>query len=388
MKIIFVSEIQDPYTRGSSTQILTENLLQGFKEAGHDIFFIAIYDSNNDANNIVNYYKKYTRDIIMVKSQMNLTTIANHKYKQLFQIIKGFTLYNKYMKIIPKIDVAHKTVLFSHTPSLEAGLICKALKKLYQFEKYIQYWSDPYALSGIYPENISIKRWPSYFIEKALLKIADSIVYPGKPIFLAQKKLYKKYSNKMHCVNYSYSCRNKTSVSHNSEAKLLFGYLGDYMSSIRNIKPLFKAFISLDSADLLVCGTGDVTPDNSNNIMIEKRVSQNEIIEIESKLDVFICIINHSCLQLPGKIFYQANCNKIILIILDGKYKDLFYNYLSSFNRFVFCDNNEESIKQAAKKICQGECKVDLSCIDKLSPKYVAECILNLNADNEDVNKY
>ncbi len=102
-KILFVSEIQDPFTRGSSTQILTENLLQGLWDGGHDITFIAIYDEIDDADKITRYYKKYTSKIYPVRSYMNLTTISHHKYRQLFRTIKGAFLYKRYNKILKAI---------------------------------------------------------------------------------------------------------------------------------------------------------------------------------------------------------------------------------------------------------------------------------------------
>lgn len=374
-KIVFVSEVQDPYSKGSSTQILTENLLQGLKEGGYIVDFVAIYDDNynNNINNMLRYYNKYVNNIILVNSRMNLCTIAYHKYRQLFRTIKGLLIYRQYIKVNIEIE-NDSTILLSHTPSLEAAFICKALLRKYKFKKYIQYWSDPYALSGIYLENLSIKRWPNIMIERAILKMADKIVYSGKPLFLAQKELYMRYSNKMYCVDFSYSTKKYEDANNND--RRLFGYVGNYFSSTRDIKPLFNAFSTIDYASLLVCGKGDVEPDNSNKIIIEKRKPQNEIAELEAKLDVFVCIINHSCYQIPGKIFYNTNSNKIILVILDGKYTDLFRKYLEQFNRFEFCDNNVESITKAVDRICRGECSVDLSGIDKLSPQNIIESIL------------
>ena len=74
------------------------------------------------------------------------------------------------------MKVEENTILISHSPSAESILLCKEIKKKYSSIKFIEYWSDPIALSGIYPENFNIKRYPLYFIEKHLLKYADKIV--------------------------------------------------------------------------------------------------------------------------------------------------------------------------------------------------------------------
>ncbi|MDR1002714.1 MAG: hypothetical protein LBL82_05545 [Oscillospiraceae bacterium] len=383
MNIVFVSEIQDPYLRGSSTQILTECLLQGLSDLGAKVTFIATYDINNNPENIERYYSKYVHRLCLIRSKVSLTAIPNTKfakYHQLMRMTKYLLMYRQYNTDIPEIETDEDTILLSHTPSMEAAYICKALMEKHKFKEYVQYWSDPYALVGIYLEDFGVKRYPNYIIESSILKLADRVVYSGKPLFEAQKKLYKKHARKMDCTAFSYS---KMSMSSGRKGNLpvKFSYMGDYMSFTRNIAPLFEAFARSERGELLVCGHGNVLPrENAGNITVSGRVSQSEVRERENSSDVLISIINHSCLQIPGKIFYPANTDKILLVILDGKYKREMEEYLGQYNRFVFCENNAESIYRTISEIMDGKYAVDMSKTHLLSPKSIVADILGVQA--------
>lgn len=371
--IIFVAEVRNPYIHGSSTQIMTYNLLAGLRAYADNLQFIAILDKGCPKEPIFKYYKKLVDTIIPVYTKTNLELYKGRKYMQLFNTLRAYVTSFWYKKIANYIKLKADTILISHSPSEECIFICKEIKKKYPHIKYIQYWSDPIALSGIYPEKFNIKRYPMYFIERSLLKKADKIVYGTKTLMDFQKVMYKKYSSKMNYVDISYSPNN---IVENKDKDLknryLFGYSGNYMKRTRNIMPLYQAFSNNKQANLFICGTGDADLMSKDNIKIAHRYPQSEINKIEAKLDVIVCICNHSCFQIPGKVFYQTNTDKIILIILDGKYAEEIRSYLEEFNRFEFCYNNQESISAAIDKICSNQCKVNLSYVTKLSPQYIA----------------
>ena len=88
-----------------------------------------------------------------------------------------------------------------------------------------------------------------------------------------------------------------------------------------------------------------------------------------------MCILNTSGTQIPGKIYHYAAANKPILIILDGEYKQEIFKYLNEYNRFVFCDNKVESIKESIKNICLE--KVKYKPLDILNAKNIALSFLN-----------
>ena len=95
-------------------------------------------------------------------------------------------------------------------------------------------------------------------------------------------------------------------------------------------------------------------------------------------MDVLVCLLNKDCIQIPGKIFYNTNSNKPILIILDGPYKEEMQEYLEDFQRFEFCENNEESIRKAVAKIQKEGGKVNLSQIHRLSPEAIAKDLIGV----------
>lgn len=371
--IIFIAEVRDPYKKGSSTQIMTYNLLDGLNKYADDLQFIAILDRDCSKKTIFKYYSSIADTIIPFYTKTNLIAYSGRKYMQLFlTLLSVFTSF-RYKKIAQSVVVNKDTILITHSPSVESALIGKEIKKRHKHIKYIEYWSDPLAISGIYPENMKIKHYPFYLIEIILLKNADKIVYGTKTLLDVQKVMHKRYSSKINYVDISYSPNNiqRPSVNKKPE-RYLFGYLGNYAKKTRNIKPLYQAFCVNQEADLFICGIGDVNLMKKDNIIIEERYPQSEINKIEAKIDVIVCICNHSCIQIPGKIFYHTNTEKIILVILDGKYAKEIRTYLESFQRFEFCYNNVESILNAMDRINRGRCNVNLSNIEKLSPFYIA----------------
>lgn len=377
-KIIFVSEIKDPYTDGSSTQIMTRNILVGLKENGYHIHFIATIDSNCNEERMRGYYLTIVDEITVIHSKMDLTLHRN-KYVQLARIIIAFATSFRYRKLIRSLSIEPNTLLLSHSPSVEAIFICKQLRKIFKFYKYIQYWSDPITIAGIYPEEVGIKRYPSYLLEKIYSGIAEEIVYGTEVLCYFQQALLTKYRSSMRYIDVSY-CAANVPESCYAHAKPLFGYSGSFYRRIRNILPLYNAFKTIECADLMICGDGDVVLESTNTTtVLNKRIAQNDIGKFEEQFNVFVCLLNSNCIQIPGKIFYQSNLKKIILVILDGKYGDRIRDYLEQFNRFEFCYNNEESIKEAVDRICSGQCKVDLSCIDRLSPKYIAAQLIGMS---------
>ena len=191
--IIFVAEVRNPYIKGSSTQIMTYNLLAGLKAYADNLVFIAILDRGCPKKPIFKYYKELANTIIPVYTRTNLEPYNGRKYMQLVNTLKAYATSFRYKKIANYKKLKANTTLISHAPSEECIFICNEIKKKYPHMKYIQYWSDPIALSGIYPEKFNIKRYPMYFIEKSLLKKADKIVYGTKTLMDFQKVMYKKW---------------------------------------------------------------------------------------------------------------------------------------------------------------------------------------------------
>ena len=96
----------------------------------------------------------------------------------------------------------------------------------------------------------------------------------------------------------------------------------------------------------------------------------------EDQLDIHVCLLNMTMSQIPGKLFYQTNSKKPILVILDGPDKGIIKKYLEKFNRFEFTDNNDESVYLALKRIIENGSDVSVETPDLLSPVRFAETII------------
>lgn len=367
--------MRDPYINASSTQIMTRNILKGFCDNCKDVTFVAIIEENVSKENIKTYYNGlYTRLIFVSDITKNRRT----RIKGMLSMV-WHTFFNHQSKnaegICKLID--DDTVLVSHSPSIDSILLSRAIKRKFPKMRYIQYWSDPITLALISPKDYSIKRLPFFGVENQLHKTADVIVYGTKSLYIGQKLLFRKYSEKMAYCDVSYCIDNEIADDSSANKKeLLFGYFGGYNSSVRDIRQLYKAFENEESK-LLICGNGDIPLAERSNIEVVNRVPQSEVASLEASADVYICILNKHGIQIPGKVFYLTDTDKYILVICDGDYKKEIREYLSSFKRFVFCENTTDDIRRIIKEINMGQHSIDKSELYRLSPKYVSKSIID-----------
>lgn len=131
----------------------------------------------------------------------------------------------------------------------EAIFICRELLRRNRALKYIQYWSDPIALSGIMPEQFGFKRKPFYLLEKYAFGLADEIVFGTETLLEMNAVLYPKYKFKMRFVDIAYLHGENSAISRKNN---MFIYAGNYYGAIRNIKPLYEAFAESGNEFFLV----------------------------------------------------------------------------------------------------------------------------------------
>ena len=376
MQIVFVSEIKDPYLDGSSTQIMTRNLVVGLKACGHHVHFVAIVDQATNTSHVNEFYSGLVDELTLVKSRLNFT-IHRHKLYHLYRLVLATVPVPRYVALAARLRLTLPFVLISHSPSVESVLICREVRRRNRSIRYLQYWSDPIALSGINPEDLTTKRWLHRFAEARFLREADVVIYGTKTLLEFQAELFRRLAHKFAYVDVSYSAGNyDTSV--NDFKSPLFGYIGNADPRIRDVGPLLRHFENNPRSRLLVCGAGVNVAPSTGNIEIRGRVPQSEVSAIEASVGVFVCILNHSCIQLPGKIFYQTDTTKPILIVLDGAHSARLREYLATFKRFVFCENTEADIKKAVEMISSGRYEVDLSEVWRLTPQAVAAELLRV----------
>lgn len=379
--IVFVSEMKDMKVDASSTQIMTYNLLYGLKEAGYNVTFIAVCNDACDKQSVIDDYSSIVSRIYCVPSAMNLLSKKRSLISKYLVQIKYSLIGTWYKKQLDALSLNNNfDIVLTHLPAIESAFYAYTFKKHTPLSRYIQFWSDPYARSGL-PSNakLPLKRLIMKILEYRILNKADDIVYGTHLLRDTQAKEYRKLAGKMRSCDVSYTVySNKTEVPpvFNND-KPLIGYVGGYRSTYRNIEPLYRTFCNHpELGNLVLCGFSDVERNEKDNIKIIKRCSPQYALGIEDQLDIHVCLLNMTMSQIPGKLFYQTNSKKPILVILDGPDKGIIKKYLEKFNRFEFTDNNDESVYLALKRIIENGSDVSVETPDLLSPVRFAETII------------
>lgn len=378
-KVIFISEVRNPKTKASSTQIMTDNILYGFREICKELIFVPVLSNPKDKDIIEEKYSCLCNKVIVTKGNTK-----HGSNRVLSKLSMTFACLKSPKSYIPKEIEPYLTedaIIVSHSPNIDSALICAGIKKKYPFIRYVQYWGDPLALSLITPEQYSWKRCIQKKVETYLHQFPDKIVYGTQSLYQAQIKLFPKIQNK--AVSVEVSFKPNTEERNKQRPRPLIGYFGNYFSNIRDLFPFYEAARELPDCDFVICGNGDVVLQPTENIKILKRVSIDEVGKMESELDVDVCLLNKVGIQVPGKIFYMTNTSKIIFVILDGPVKETIKAELEISNRFVFCDNDKESIKQTLIKELQNKCKNTYN-VSIYSPEVIGRNIIELSGNEKE----
>ncbi len=379
--LLFISEMKDMKADASSTQIMTYNLLYGLKEAGYCVTFLAVCNDACDTESVVADFSPIVADVQCVPSAMNLLS-RKRSILSKYTVQLRYALFNRWYRQRAdrlRLQETYDAIL-THLPAIESAYYARALRKRFPKARYLQYWSDPYARSGLSArEKLPAKRCVMRFMEKRILKEADSIVY-GTPLLReTQAREYPQLARRMRFCHVSYNVytgdTDRTPVF--SDGRRLIGYVGGYRSTYRNIDPLYAAMRDHpELGNLVLCGFSDVSREEKDNIRIIQRCSPQRAVGVEEQLDIHVCLLNMTMSQIPGKIFYQANSGKPILVILDGPGKEVIRTYLESFDRFEFAENTEEDICRALDQIVHGRYTASLTSPESLTPVSFARSIL------------
>ena len=371
--VVFISEMKDMKVDASSTQIMTYNLLYGLKEAGFQVVFLAVCNYECNVDSVIEDYLPIVEDIHCVPSAMNLLSKKRGLLSK-YAIQYKYAIDNAwYKEQVEKLGLSDRfDILLTHLPAIESSYYAIAVKRMMPRIKYIQYWSDPYARSGLTAAGkLPVKRYIMKFLENRILNQADEIVYGTQLLMETQAKEYPKLSKKMRFCDVSYNVYSKETDSSPlfDGERPLAGYIGGYRSTYRNIDPLYQTFLDHpELGNLVLCGFSDIHREEKENIKIIARCSPQRALGIEEQLDIHVCLLNKTMSQIPGKIFYQTNSGKPILVILDGPDKSLIRGYLEKFDRFEFAENNESDIYNAISGIIQGKGKAAIESPGQLSP--------------------
>lgn len=247
-------------------------------------------------------------------------------------------------------------------------------KKHIKYKHWYQIWEDPW-VSDLYNVKGNIRKFEE---EKKLVSYPDKVIYVSPLTLEYQKKLYPESAHKMDWCPLPYYYKNTHSNAKSNARNKTFGYYGDYHSFCRNLKPFYNAAKELD-IKVNICGNSEILFESTTNINVRPRVSLSELNKIEAETDVLVFLCNLKGGQIPGKIYQYSATNKTILFILDGTNQEMsiLKKYFGKFNRYVFCENNEDSIKRAVTDIVNGNIdNIDNKPIEDFSPKNIMKFML------------
>lgn len=391
MKILFV--VLDPIEYATSAMLRNIGLINGLLSQGHEVEILtgianASYNVHNEnlfnervTIRRVSQFKLYA-DIVR-KREQTISRVKRLAFRALRAAYHKICIFDQTYRSACNANLnqlsssAYDIVISSSDPKTSHKAVQVLKDKGLKYRKWIQYWGDPLTL-----DITSNYIWPKAFIkyiERMLIKDADTIVYVSPFTYEEQCKLYPKLAKKMHFLPISYVREKVFLIDKHAHKDGIFhiGYFGAFQMRIRNIIPLYNVCKSLKGqVELRIVGSSDIELDEQENIIIEPRQETSVINRYESESDLLVCLMNSHGTQIPGKIYHSAATNKPILVILDGERIPEMKRYLEKFNRFILCSNNEEDIRTTILTIMENYNVWQPS--PEFAPEVIARQILTL----------
>ncbi len=303
---------------------------------GENIKYIYVPISNvyNMVKNIKKKENILKKSILLVK-----------KFYRKINIIDPLKIATKNLHIIfSQLERHYDIIISCSDPKSSHILALKLLNKGITYKKYVEIWGDP-LLNDISRDSMI----PNFFVfqkERTILKKADLVLYVSPATLKEQQCIFPKYSSKMKLLLPTYDTKQE-----NTPVKKVktIGYFGDYNCKIRNIEPLYLALNQLNLR-AVICGDSTTPLLPTERIDIHSRMSRVELQKYERNVDLLVCLCNKKGNQIPSKIYQYSSTNKPILIIEDGDIS--MKEYFSVYNRYYFCKNDIEDIKESLIHIC------------------------------------
>lgn len=238
--------------------------------------------------------------------------------------------------------------------------------------KWFQIWFEPWNLKKVnkYPQKIKSEK--TKFLESG-----DHIFYMNPFTYNKTLEKYNDYANKVHLLDLPININQN--VQKKKGKKKYLGYFGSYFTHNRNIIPLYEAVNDLNDFESYIIGNSNIKLKSKSNIIIKDRIPYNKLKKYEKNVSILVVISNYKKYSelIPGKIYEYSSTSKYILIILDGKeeHKKKMKEYFSKFNRYIYCNNNKESIKKTLRMIANGYYENDV--INKPIEEFDVENVIN-----------
>ena len=219
-------------------------------------------------------------------------------------------------------------------------------KKRLRADHWLQIWEDPWGadING-YTTLESIRRE-----EDRLLKRAEQVMYVSPLTLLYQQQAFPAYADKMSWMPLpAYYQSEELSQDF---SRLSFGYFGDYVSHVRDLRPFYETAVAM-GLDTTICGNSDQSFPSTDAVQVYPRLPLGELKHHEDRANVLVFLCNRGGGQIPGKLYQYAATNKLVLFIMDGNPMEqkVLREYFEGFGRFVFCENNRESIAAAVRTL-------------------------------------
>lgn len=383
MKILFIC--LSPIEANSSAMMRNLSLINGLLSNQCEVDFVTIpttvstIPNNSDVIekiNVIRLKGNSLYDTVTSLKKGNNNLLKKLAMSSLRKVYHKFTIFDYTLKIAEQINInmlpekKYDMIVSSSDPKTSHIAAYNLIKQGLEYNKWIQYWGDPMAIDitnqNIYPKFVMKK------IEKNILKNADRIIYVSPCTLESQKSMYPDLSNKMSFLPIPYKEEKIYPKVNNS--KFLVGYFGAYMKVSRDITPLYNVCSNLkQDLELIIMGETDCELEEKENITIFPR---GDVEKYESTTNLLVCVLNKKGTQIPGKVYHYAATNKPILIILDGENKVIIKKYLEPFRRYVFCENSEEDIYKAIKKIMEEQ--IDYEPCEAFHSRVLAKLFLKI----------
>lgn len=361
MNVLFI--VSRPLEINTSASIRNLATINGLVELGHKVDLITTeYDKNHpsyDSSMVLND-EDINVKYLKLSGLQNIAKIGR-KYKSLklikkigYKILNKIEIYDNLKGIINCVseinidDNKYDIVISSSDPKSSHLFVLKMYENnILNKTPWIQIWGDPF-FSDISRKNKLLSSRIKQEEEK-LIKYAKRVVYVSKLTLNYQQNKYSKYAGKMLYIPIPFVKKEYYPEKEIKNSGQTLTYCGEYPKEIRDILPLYNG-INKSKHKLIICGNSDIQLEDTPNVKINGRVNFKKVKEIEANSDVLIHLSNLRGTQIPGKIYQYSGTNKPILFILDGDSEDLRETFMK-YNRYIFCENNEQSILNALEKI-------------------------------------
>ncbi len=384
MKVLFV--VARALEINTSSSIRNRAIIQGLVDLGHTVEVVSIQPADKHDNFDIGLRIKgvqYTyfepSKIASVGNRLRSNPILNKLRVWAYHAYNNIQIYDNtktWIEYRGKLRGNQYDLIISSSDPKSSHLFVKKCfeENILNNTKWIQIWGDPFAL------DITLRnKYLIPFIKKEeakLLRAADKIFYVSRLTLEEQKLMYPESAKKMESMYIPYT--KEKIYDEGVKREFQVAYCGDYTSNIRNIYPLYEALVE-EGYKGVICGNTDIVLENNSKVKVSPRVGVKELDKIEEDSTVLVHLSNLKGTQIPGKINHYSATNKTILFILDGdqKNKKLLEEEYGKYNRYVFCNNSKEDIKQSLEMIKSNKYKVINKPVQEFKADNVTKDMLN-----------